>query len=289
MSRSRKNPGLVAVALVLCSLVPATGCNALHYMPIAKAEKRLSEDFKTSNAPKIVVDTFNGAIDVSRGNDGEVLVDVIKRASGIDQPTAEAALNTVQVTMVQKENTLTIHAERLERGPGSFGASVVIAVPAASQLELRTSNGHVVCEQVDGSIDAHTSNGRLEVFEGRGPMNLKTSNGTIEIDATDATVDAKTSNGRIEFRGTLADAKQQFKTSNGRIKLVVPGDSEFRFDGHTSNSRIQFDFPIDTGDHRRRRNDLEGVVGNDPDPACTIVASSSNGSIQVRNADEYQD
>jgi DUF4097 and DUF4098 domain-containing protein YvlB len=289
MSRLTSNFGPIAIGLVLLSFAMASGCNALNFVPLATAEARLSEDFKTSDAPKIVIDTFNGSIDISRGNDGEVVVDVIKRASGIDQPTAEAALNTVQVSMVQEGNSLVIRAERLTHGPGNFGAAVVIAVPAASELELHTNNGAVVCEQIDGQVDAQTSNGKLEIVDGRGPLKLKTSNGTIDIEATDATVDARTSNGRIEFRGTLADAKQRFKTSNGRIKLSLAADSEFRFDGHTSNSRIHFDFPIETDGSRKRRNDLEGVVGDNPDPECLIVANSSNGSIHVGKDDELDD
>ena len=141
MSRPRSNPGPFAIGLALLALATAGGCNALHFVPRVTAETRLSEDFKTSDAPKIVIDTFNGSIDVSRGNDGEVIVDVIKRASGIAQAAAEAALDSVQVSLVQEENSLVSRAERLGYGPGSFGAAVVIAVPAASELELRSSNG----------------------------------------------------------------------------------------------------------------------------------------------------
>lgn len=281
MLRVRSNHVPLALALILASVASSSGCNALDFVPLVTAEKRLSEDFKTSNSPKIVVETFNGPIDVSRGQQGEVIVDVTKRASGFDQAAAEAALNNVQVSMVQKENSIVITAERLDHGPGNFGASVVIAVPAAAELELHTSNGSVVCEQIEGTIKARSSNGKLELVEARGPLELVTSNGAIEIEATGSTVDARTSNGRIEFRGALADAKHRFKTSNGRIELVLPDDSKFQFSGHTSNSRIHCDFPINTDDGRRRRHDLEGVVGDDPNPKCQIGATTSNGSIAV--------
>jgi hypothetical protein len=284
MSRIRTAFVPLALGLVLLSVFAAGGCNALEFVPLVTAEKRISEDFKTSADPKIVIDTFNGSIDVSRGEDGAVAVDVIKRASGFDQQAAEAGLNGIKVSMIQKDNSLVITAERLVDGPGNFGASVVIAVPAAAVLELRTSNGSVVCEDVVGKIEAKSSNGKLEVVGGHGPLGLTTSNGAIEVEATDAVVNARTSNGRIEFRGTLAEGRQRLRTSNGRIDLVLPDDSQFRFDGHTSNGRIQCDFDIDTGDARRRKNDLEGIVGDDPDPKCVIEATSSNSSIAVRKA-----
>ena len=273
---------IVTVSLLAVALVPVgTGCNAIDMLPLVTVESTLSEDFKTTDTPTIVIDTFNGSIDVTRGSDDQVQVDVTKRASGRDHAAAEAALNSIQVSMIQDDNTLSITAERLDRAPGNFGADVVIAVPADADLNLTTSNGRMISEQVTGPIEATSSNGKLEVYGGRGPLNLKTSNGGIEIEATDAVVDARTSNGRIEFRGQLAGEKQKFRTSNGRITLTLPDDAEFYLDAHTSNARVRCDFPIDTDDGRKRRRDLEGVVGNNPDPNCIIDAKTSNGSISI--------
>jgi DUF4097 and DUF4098 domain-containing protein YvlB len=267
----------------LAMLLPAGGCNALEFVPLASAEKRLSEDFQTSNSPEIVIDTFNGAIDVSRGDEGKVQVDVTKRASGVNEQAAEAALDLVKVSMIQKDNTLTITAEMVENRPGNFGASVVIAVPAGAELKMHSSNGNIVCEQVTGKIAAKTSNGKLEIVDGAGELELNTSNGSIDVAAANAMVEARTSNGPIKFRGTLADGKHKFKTSNGRIEIALPEHAQFFFDGHTSNSRIRSDFEVE-GSSRRRSNDLEGIVGDNPDPQCRIEATSSNGSIVLSKA-----
>jgi DUF4097 and DUF4098 domain-containing protein YvlB len=287
MSRSKWSAAPLGALAALMLLLFSSGCGALDFVPLASAEKTLSEDFKTSNAPKIVIETFNGQIDVTRGKDAEVLVDVTKRASGFDQPAAEAALDSIQVSMIQKDDGLVITAERLDNRPGNFGASVVIAVPAAAQLELKSSNGAIICEEIEGQTKARTSNGKLEVLGGKGEIELSTSNGAIEVEATDAVVDARTSNGRIEFRGSLADKEQRFKTSNGRIELVLPDDARFRFEGHTSNSRVQCDFPVNVReDEGRHRTHLEGVVGDDADPDCEIIAATSNGSITVKRASD---
>lgn len=278
---------LVMSALTCTFVLPASGCSTFDFVPVVKAEQRLSEDFTTTNAPQIVIDTFNGPIDVSRGSDRQVQVDVIKHASGIDQAAAEAALDLIKVSMIQKDNTLLIKAEMVENRSGNFGAAVVIAVPEAAQLKLDTSNGHIVCEQIAGAINADTSNGSVEIISGRGQLDLKTSNGTIEIaDAADAVVNAKTSNGRIKFRGSLADGNQRFKTSNGRIQLTLPDDAEFRLDASTSNSRIRCGFPIDTTHGRDRSSHVEGVVGKNPNPACAISAATNNGSVTIERESE---
>jgi hypothetical protein len=280
MSFFKFQSALVMIAMALV-LLPAGGCNALDFVPLVTSERRLSEDFTTSDAPSIVVETFNGAVDVSRGENSQVQVDVIKRASGIDQDAATAALDLVKVSMIQKGNSLVIKAEVLDNPPGNFGASVVMTVPANAELKLDTSNGHVLCEQVVGNIKAHSSNGKIEIIGGTGKLGLATSNGAIEVGAEDAVVDARTSNGRIEFRGSLADDAQQFKASNGRIQLTLPDDAEFRLNAHTSNGRVNCKFPIKVADGRDRSRELEGVVGQHANPKCVISARSSNSSITV--------
>jgi DUF4097 and DUF4098 domain-containing protein YvlB len=286
MSSIRSKCALAATGLAVV-LAAAAGCNAISFLPMVSASKTLSEDFKTSDAPKIVVDTFNGSIDVSRGNDGEVQVDVTKQASGIDEATAQAALDNVQVTMVQKDDAIVITAKRLDRHPGNFGASVVIAVPAKAQLNVETSNGPIVCEGIEGPISAESSNGKLEIVDGHGKIHLDTSNGPIEVEATDAVVNAETSNGRIEFRGSLAEGSSTFETSNSRIELVLPDDSEFKFQADTSNGRITSDFNLDIDGGRQRRTHVKGTVGDNP--KCSIVAETSNGSIALRRPGQHKD
>ncbi len=276
----------LVMTLVALTLLPASGCNALDFVPLVTAERRLSEDFKTSDAPQIVVETINGAIDVSRGDNSQVQVDVIKCASGIDQATAEAAIDLVKVSMIQKGNSLVVKAEVLDNPPGNFGASVVMTVPANAVLTLDTSNGHVLTEQVAGNIKAHSSNGKIEVIGGAGELGLSTSNGAIEVDAEGAVVNARTSNGRIDFRGSLADNAQQFKTSNGRIQLTLPDDAEFRLNAHTSNSRVHCKFPIKVADGRERSRELEGIVGQNSNPKCVISATSSNSSVTIERASD---
>jgi hypothetical protein len=262
-------------------LALSAGCDALDFAPLVTATKTVSEVFQTDQAPIIIVETFNGAIDISPGDNDEVVVELTKRASGLDHSIAEAALDGIHVQMIQTGDTIHITARRAGRWSGNAGAAVVIVAPAKAQLQLKSSNGHIICEGLQGGIDATTSNGKLEIVEGRGRLDLASSNGGIAIDATDASVTAHTSNGRIEFRGSLAPSDHQFRTSNGRIDLVLPPDSQFVLNGSTSNSRVDCDFPI-ASEGKRHRSRLQGNVGQNPER--TISAITSNGHIAVRKA-----
>jgi DUF4097 and DUF4098 domain-containing protein YvlB len=256
------------------------GCVALDSIPLATATKTLTEQFSTGEAPEVIVSTLNGTIDVSPGDANEVVVELTKKASGIDDEAASAALDQIEVSMIQNGNRIEVTAKALT-SHGNLGASVVVAVPAGAKINLRTSNGGIVCEGIRGGITAQTSNGKLEVVEGTGKLQLGTSNGAIEVDASDAALDARTSNGAIKFSGTLAKTEHKLKTSNGRIQLALPAESAFHFEGTTSNGRVNCEFPLKT-EGKTRRTRLKGDVGENP--TTSVIASTSNGQIDVVKA-----
>ncbi len=280
MAGTRNAGGLVLLTAVLLGLAPAAGCNALDLTSLVTARSTVAETFETGAAPQIIVDTFNGSIDVSDGKDDEVVVEVNKQASGINQEAAEAALDEVEVSLVQKDNTIHVSAKVTSGRRGNRGASVVIAAPKGARLQLISSNGHVVCEGMRGAIQTITSNGHVDVVGGTGPIDITTSNGAIEIEASEAAVAAKTSNARIRFSGSLAAGDQKFHTSNGSIRLSLPADSQFKLDAATSNGRIACGFPLDEQGKSRRK--LTGTVGEHPTSA--ISAITSNASIAIGKA-----
>jgi DUF4097 and DUF4098 domain-containing protein YvlB len=283
MPSRRRTTAMVAVCLALVAMLPGAGCVILDSIPLATATKTLSEQFVTGDAPEVIVSTFNGTIDVSPSDASEVVAEVIKKASGIDDEAANAALDSVEVSMVQTGNRIVISAKALTTH-ANLGASVVLAVPAGAKIDLHSSNGGVVCEGIRGGVSAATSNGKLEIVDGTGKLQLNTSNGAIDVNATDAALNARTSNGAIKFQGTLAKTEHKLKTSNGRIRLTLPTDSAFHFEGTTSNGRIQCEFPITT-EGKSRRTRLKGNVGDDP--ATSVIASTSNGTIDlVKSSDE---
>ncbi len=274
----RNRTGLLGLALTVLA-AGATGCD----LPLFHASSTESAVFETGATPKIVVETFNGAIDISNGMDDEVVAEVTKRASGFDEQSAENNLDAIEVTMDQQGDEIRISVRRHGRTLGDAGASVVIAAPKGSQVELKSSNGHIVSEGMEGTLAARTSNGKIDVVEAHGTIDVHSTNGAVNIEAQDATVDARTSNGRIRFVGTLSDAEHEFTSSNGRIDLALPADAEFRFDAATSNGRIDIEFPYSSAGLKKSRRKKAGTVGEDP--KCSIEIDTSNSSINIHKDD----
>lgn len=279
MSRypARNRIGVLCLGLAL--LVPSLGCD----LPLFTASETLSDVFETDEAPKIVVETFNGSIDISNGEDNEVVVEVTRRASGFDQRMADENLENVEVTMHQSDNTIHVTARKASGAVfGNGGAAVVIAAPRSAKIELKSTNGYIVAEGMQGDIEAKTSNAKIAVFEGQGAIEADTSNAAIEIEATQAVVDARTSNARVRFAGSLAPKNHKIRTSNGKIDMLLPPDSQFRFEAATSNGSIECEFPFDNESAKSRRK-KSGTVGDNPQ--CSLSLATSNASIDIRRND----
>jgi hypothetical protein len=242
-------------------------------------EEEISNSFSVGDRAKVVVDTFNGPIEVSRGESHKVDCLVTRRTSGRDREDAEADLKNISVTMTREGDTITVAARRIAGFPrNNVGASARIRVPDGTDVRLKSSNGRLSVEGVEGAVDAHTSNGQVNVKSGTGRLTLASTNGGIHCEASDAVVLAETSNGPIEFRGLLAPGGSSFHSSNGRVTVKLPSRLAFRVDAKTSNGKISSDFDFEPGRGSKGRT-LVGSTGENA--KVSLKVRTSNGGVRI--------
>jgi RNA polymerase sigma factor (sigma-70 family) len=262
------------------------------------AKEVVKQSFRTGQAPRVIVELYNGNIDVQAGGEGAVQVQVTKQGRGKTEEAAQEALKTVDVKMTQEGETVRVKVTRTEEGKSthSTGASAELKVPAAATLELhskngsvrltggtgkvqaRTSNGTIQADNSKGPLDLQTSNGAVAVTGATGRLELKTNNGAIRIQAEKAVASAKTSNGPVEFRGTLAGGKHALHTTNGSIVVNLPGDASFEVDAQTSRGKITSEFANKkTVGNTKHWHETVGQ-----NPTVILQLHTSNGNITVR-------
>jgi DUF4097 and DUF4098 domain-containing protein YvlB len=254
----------------------------------------------TAEKPTIVVETFNGNIDITIGAGTAVKVDVTKRGSGDTTDEAKADLKNIQVTMNQEGSTVRVTAQRTDKRTdiGNSGASAKLTVPPGSILQLRTSNGKVTASGEAAAVTVQSSNGAVDVRGATGALDLKTSNGnittnggseTIALETSNGVIDATTtkevqitatsSNGGLKFSGPLAaNSKNVLRTDNATIVVTLPAAASFTLDASTSNGKIASGFAV-KGDNPRD-TELKGTVGSDPQTSLKL--QTSNGNIEIR-------
>jgi hypothetical protein len=118
-----------------------------------------------------------------------------------------------------------------------------VRVPKGVNFVGRTVNGSITAESLDGDVEAHTVNGRIEVST-NGFVQATTVNGSI-----------RASLGRADWTGSL-----EFETVNGSITVELPDGVGADVTARTLNGGIDTDFPLTiSGRFSSRR--LTGTIG----------------------------
>jgi hypothetical protein len=232
---------LLFVAIVAC--IPA----------FASETETRDDTFSVGAAPKIVVSSDNGQIDVVTGNEGTVNV-----KATIRRP------DDVEYSVVQEGDTVRVEA-RVSSGWGwgfgtDAGADIAVTLPA------------------DANVDLRTSNGSIEVVGIQNSGKLRTSNGGISLENVKGEFEVNSSNGDIDFRGEMtAGSMNQLTTSNGRVEVTLLGEPSVKLDAATSNGEIICKLPIVATESGVKR--LVGVVGGGD---ADLIIETTNGSIVVQ-------
>jgi hypothetical protein len=265
------------------------------------ATQVVCRSFRTANAPTVVVDMFNGDVDVVATDDDAVAVQVTKRGKGSTANAAEAAMRAMGVRADQQGDTVRVLARPFhDRGQqGSYGASADVRVPASAKLELHTLggtirirggrghatvsmyNGAIVVEDHPGPLDLRTRNGPILVKGGRGALDLSTINGPIDVQAARARITARTTNAAIGFRGTLADGRHSFETTNGDITITLPAGAQFELDASAPRGRIGCAFHLDQPD--QPGDCLRGATGRSPETLLRLRSSAAAISVRKQH------
>lgn len=282
-NRKRAPRVLAAMAAVLSIAMLILGAAAC----TGPTETR-DDSFIVGENVNLIVTTMNGSIDIEAGDDGEVRV----RAT-LEYPSK------IEYELIQDGDTITVNVRQIGKFVlfgGRPGADITITTPASTDLELRTSNGHIEVRGTEGSAYLKTSNGRLALNDVTGTFDARTSNGRIEVDTMDGTarlrtsngsmdisglrggVDAETSNGSISFDGELtAGGDNRLVTSNGSVHVELRGTPSVSLDASTSNGSVNSQRPILATVTKENH-----IVGSYGDAEADLYIRTSNGSVTIR-------
>ncbi len=256
------NRSLALLPLLL--LLPSIGCPRGELQPSRR-------DVRTLPLPaggELRVMGYNGAIRVTTWDRPEVELE-----AEIREPDGGG----IQLTTEARDGKVLVKADRHEADNRSWnlwglvggGVTFTMRVPKQAVAFLETSNGAISVRGLQGSLEARTRNGKVELQEHGGSAVLHTSNASVYATGVQGTLEVHTSNGSV----TASDiqGKTTVKTSNAKISLTrIQGPAEVE----TSNGAIRAealasDLQAET---RNGRIELQDVLGR-------VDASTRNGAI----------
>jgi DUF4097 and DUF4098 domain-containing protein YvlB len=280
------------IAIILCITAISAGCLDGDDGATVSDERNFSGSL-SSEEVLLTVDNLNGEVEVSTWSDDSYDIEIKMKAKGDTEEEAQERLDALIINFdessFQGRRELSLNYDL----PFSFVSFVEIDVrvrlpkEASIDLDIETSNGDVVIEEIRGRL-----------------ATVETSNGNLELnDVTATEISASTSNGRIT--GQLESSEAVLVSSNGRIELALPGMFSGTYVMTTSNSDIRLTVPDSTaigydldlvtgnGDVVVELEDMVYIVDDDntkegitegfdgKDVQMVIDATTSNGDIEI--------
>ena len=135
-----------------------------------------------------------------------------------------------------------------------------VQVPRGVRFQAMTTNGNVLCRELNSVVEATTTNGNVEVSTSEW-TSARTTNGGVRV-----------SIGNAKWNGEL-----EVKTTNGSVDVTLPASAEFKLNAATTNGGIHTDFPITVlGSFSSK--ELAGTVGGG---GRELKVVTTNGTIKL--------
>ena len=300
-------------ALVVAATFVVAGCEVNLNTEGLSARETLT--FKVAGQPDVVLDTFDGAIEIHSWDRPEVEVEIERRAMEqglLDEIKVESSekngVVTVKVTGPDGGNfrgvTIGMHISPTARlrvavprqsnvnatsGDGSIRAEAI-----EGRLVLSTSDGSVTGARLGGDIQIRSGDGSIRLDDVTGNIDLETTDGSIGIDARPSILKARTGDGSIratiEPDSVMTD-NWELTTSDGTVVLRLPGAFNAEIDAETSDGVVRSSHPLledvnaegradgeNRDDRRERRRTLRSTMG---DGGKILRVRTGDGSIRI--------
>ena len=193
----------------------------------ARRTERESNTFQVTGAPRVRVETFDGAVNVHAWDKPEVMYTAVKRAAderemqGI-RIRAQAAGPEVTIRADFDKSHARVYSERGGTVVYSSNADAEfdVYVPRNATLVVSSGDGRLRVDGVSGELDLRTGDGPIDVTGAKGRLRAETGDGRIRVENFDGDAEARTGDGRITLDGNFRTLTA--RTGDGGISLSLP-------------------------------------------------------------------
>ena len=292
-------PWRTAAVTAMALGVGACVIDVEHEGETERVEKRFP--VAESSVAELRLQTFDGAIEVRTWDRPEVLVFVDKRGEHAK------VLERIEVLAEQKGEVITVEARDSNKsrfvGIGfsvAPSAKMVATVPRRTNLLIRTPDGSIVVERVEGRVEVHTGDGSIRVTETAGDLLAETGDGSLLLDDVRGNIEARTADGTIRLSGTPARVRARsgdgsivmrirtgtvmaddwmIATDDGSVAIELPEGFAAQIEADCADGRVRNDLPlvIASGGSRNDRT-LVGTLGQG---GKRLTVKTGDGTIRL--------
>ena len=270
---------LALFALILAASLSVTACDiqagegGFNFgIAAGKAQETWTRSYKLAPGSRLELINTNGKISAEPAEGDAVEVTGLRTAKASSDEAAKELLGKVEMREEVGASSVRIEV-RSPRFSGMSGHSVewTIKVPKGVNVDLRTVNGGVRLNGLQGDIAAKTTNGGVT---GKGiiSQNVQATavNGGIEI----------------EFGAPLgADGKIEFETVNGGVEIGLPSESKATISARCVNGGVRvidLDVKKDTNEGTSARESRRRLDGTLNGGGARVTLTTVNGGVSLR-------
>jgi hypothetical protein len=245
---------LLRVGLISAALALTVG--------VSTRAEEVVKTFSVTGHARVNVNTDDGAVRVSTGDIKQVEIRVVYTGYKLDRD--------LRVTTEQNGDSVGVVAKTSGGSFWNWGVRhsslrVEVHMPKDADLTVRSGDGAVEADSINGNVDVTTGDGSITVQGARGNIKFHTGDGHIEARGLDGTVDASSGDGHINLEGrfdglniktgdgsitarALGGSKVasnwSIRTGDGSVDLEVPGDLQANIDASTHDGHISMGLPL---------------------------------------------
>lgn len=265
---------LIAIA---CLIPVLTGCDVKvgeHGLSFDIAEGKATDEWVRSYAlsagGSLEIVNANGRIEAfpAKGATVEVTARREFRASS-DEQAQETLKGTQMIEEVSPDRVrIETPARVFGDGEGPFrqrflNVNYRIGIPPGLTVSLKTENGHVSVDNVQGTLTIRSTNGGITANGLAGPLDVQTVNGGVNVGLTALA-------GDVTVGGV-----------NGGVRITVPPGLDANLELHAVNGGVSVDDALSTTTTQKERQHIIGQINKGgPKIAAQIV----NGGVRVSAA-----
>lgn len=248
--------------------------------PAAAAPKVWAQDWSVGSKPTVHIQVDDARVRVHAGTDGRVSSRVqyeMKRWGMVFGATSPV------VVFERKGDEVWVRA-RDPKGLCVVGGyeehfTVDVTVPKNVTLDVRSTDGAIECEALEGHFQLESGDGAVRATGLRGNLIVITRDGRVTLAGVDGNLRARSGDGHLNVdgrfdsleltsrdgrvdaiarAGSRMSAAWSLESTDGKVELRIPHDIAALLDARTRDGRIRIDLPIPIGD--RDRNSLTGEL-----------------------------
>jgi DUF4097 and DUF4098 domain-containing protein YvlB len=237
------------------------GALALGSATLARGEE-INKTFGVTGHARVRVETDDGAVRVSTGDIKQVEIRVLYSGYKLDR---DLRVNTTQNGDEVQVTAKTMSGSFWNWGVRHTNLRVEIHMPKDADLSVRTGDGSVEADSVNGNVEVNTGDGSITVQGARGSIRFHTGDGSIEARGLDGRVDASSGDGHINVEGRFdglniktgdgsvtaragagskMNAAWSVYTGDGSVDIQIPGDLQADIDASTHDGHISLGLPL---------------------------------------------